>query len=446
MSGDLPVEEPGRGLSEGDGPRDSHVFERLWSGWDGYFAVVWAGTLAFVLGAESGAPSAVRIGACCLLALLVPWYVAAGRPLMHTERADDRAGLRYLVPVVAVFSAVAWAAPEGRLATFGLVPQCFMLLSRRRALQCAAAVSIVPVAGWAAVWRPEPSVLYANAVSGMVTLVFSLMTGSWILRVIEQSRDRAALIAELDANREEIARLSAERGALAERERMSREIHDTLAQGFTSLLMLVQAVESELEHDRPGARRHLALMEQTARENLAEARALVAGRAPADLDDGGSLPDALGRLAARHHAAFAVTGRARELPPWIEVVALRSCQEALSNVRKHAGPDAGAEVRLGYDEEALTLEVRDFGRGFDPSAPHEGYGLRGLRARAAEVHGTVEVTGRPGEGTRVTVRLPVPCSVRPAEAPRRAAPPQPPPSPAPLVQNNRPAPLSRSAE
>jgi signal transduction histidine kinase len=213
----------------------------------------------------------------------------------------------------------------------------------------------------------------------------------------------------LDTSRHELSRLSSAHGALAERERFSREIHDTLAQGFASLLMLVQAVEAELDHDLPQARRHLALMTETARQNLAEARALVAGGAPADLD-GASLPDALRRLAARHAATVDVRGPARALPAGPEVVALRSCQEALANARKHAGSSAAVSIALAYTDEALTVSVRDDGCGFDPAAPVGGYGLAGLRARAAEVGGTAQVRSTPGDGTIITVCLPIPRS------------------------------------
>ncbi|NUR29288.1 MAG: histidine kinase, partial [Catenulispora sp.] len=145
-----------------------------------------------------------------------------------------------------------------------------MLLRVPGALTAVAVINTAPVAAWALVWRPDTHDLYYNSVFAVVTLAFSAVVGSWIIRVIEQSTERAELVAELDASRGEIARLSAEHGALAERERLSREIHDTLAQGFTSILMLVQAVETELAADPALARRHLALMAGTARENLAE--------------------------------------------------------------------------------------------------------------------------------------------------------------------------------
>jgi signal transduction histidine kinase len=405
---DVPLEEPARRLSDPAGARDSHVWDRTFLPWDCYFAVVWAGTVLFALGA--GSPVlAVRVVAVALFTLEVPWYVWAGRPLLVTQAVGTGRSARYLVGLVALFLSAAVLVGETRLATFALVPQCFMLLRIRWALATVAVINVVPVVGWAALWRPDARDLFLNSVFAAVTLVFSAVIGSWIMRIIEQSQERAELIAELEESREEISRLSTAHGALAERERMSREIHDTLAQGFTSLLMLVQAVESELDRDVPQARLHLALMASTARQNLAESRALVAGGAPADLH-GGSLPDALRRLAARHHpaASVEVTGTVRTLPALLEVVALRSCQEALTNAHRHAGPEAPVGITLGYGENTLTLSVRDAGRGFDPAVAGTGYGLSGLRARAAEVGGAAHVHSIRGEGTTVTVQLPVP--------------------------------------
>ncbi|WP_327251794.1 sensor histidine kinase [Streptomyces sp. NBC_01244] len=411
MPADLQVEEPARRLSaftEAAGARESHVWDRAFGPWDLYFGVVWVATAAFVLASDSPGP-AYRITTVVLLALLVPCYLGAGRPLLLLEPgAAPRRSARYLGVALALFLPAAALAGETRLITFALAPQCFMLLPLRRAVGAVGLLCLLPVAGWALVWRPEGHFVFASALGALVSFLFSAFFGAWIIRIIEQSRHRASLIAELDASREEVARLSAERGAQATREHMSREIHDTLAQGFTSLLMLVQAVQSELDTDPERARRHLELMAVTARQSLAEARALVAGGAPADLD-GGSLPDAVRRLAARHDppAAVSVTGEARPLAAVLEVVALRSCQESLSNAAKHAGPQAPCTVSLAYGGSELTLTVRDTGRGFDPAAPAPGYGLRGLFARAAEVGGAATVDSAASAGTTVTVTLPI---------------------------------------
>lgn len=391
------------------GPADAggaYSWDRSFRLWDTYFALIWLATLVFVLGTgHPGRP--VRLTAAALLVPLVPLFVRVGRPLLRQDPPDARAALTYLGAMMALFLPSAILVGETRLMTFALVPQCFMTLRMRWALGSVAVINLAPVAGWALLWWPSDQDVFYNGMFAVVTLVFSVAVGSYVIRIIEQSQERAALIAELDASRHEVSRLSAAHGALAERERMAREIHDTLAQGFTSLLMLVQAVEAELDHDVVRARRHLALMDETARLNLAEARALVTGGAPADLD-GATLPDALFRLAARHAAQLEVTGAVRPLPAGPEVVALRSCQEALTNCRKHAGSSATATIGLDYADDCLTLSVRDDGQGFDPRADQDGYGLAGLRARAGEVGGSVEVRSAPGGGTAVTVRLPVP--------------------------------------
>ncbi|BBB01969.1 putative two-component system sensor kinase [Actinacidiphila reveromycinica] len=396
------------GGTEGSG---AHAWERTFLPWDCYFAVVWAATVLFALAAQSPGLR-VRAAAVGLLALLVPWYLAAGRPLMIARTAGGRRSSRYVAVVVVIFLAAAPLVGEVRLGAFAVVPQCFMLLRLRTALVAVAVVNAVPVAGWALLWRPGEHDLYANSVFAVVTLMFSMVVGGWIIRIIEQSTQRAELLAELRASRAEVARLSAERGALAERERLAREIHDTLAQGFTSLLMLVQAVQSDIERDPAQSRRHLDLMARTARENLAEARALVAGSAPADLA-AGSLPDALRRIAARHSAQSGasaeveVTGTVRRLPPAVEVVALRACQEALANVLRHAGVRVPVTIRLAYGDGDLVVTVRDEGCGLDTGeAPASGYGLPGLRARAAELGGRAEATGAPGRGVTVSVTLP----------------------------------------
>ncbi|MBO4256558.1 sensor histidine kinase [Streptomyces griseorubiginosus] len=387
------------------GAPEAHAWDRSVRLWDLYFALAWVATVAFVLGAAQQS-WAVRLVAAGLLVPLVPLYVGVGRALIQEDPPEQGRALRYLAAAMALFLPSAILVDETRLVAFALIPQCFMTLRMRWALVTVSFINLAPVVGWALLRRPSGEQVFSNFLFSGMMLVFSIVIGSWIIRIIEQSVERAELIAELDASRHEVSRLSAAHGALAERERMAREIHDTLAQGFTSLLMLIQAVEAELDHDLPQARRHLALMDETARQNLAEARALVAGTAPADLD-GASLPDALSRLAARHEATLVVTGPVRQLPAGPEVVALRSCQEALANARKHAGSSAVVDIALTYADDTLTLSVRDDGRGFDPGTPCAGYGLAGLRARATEVGGSARIHSTPGDGTTVTVSLPV---------------------------------------
>ncbi|MEO6082718.1 MAG: sensor histidine kinase [Umezawaea sp.] len=226
---------------------------------------------------------------------------------------------------------------------------------------------------------------------------------AWVITTIQvKNKEQELLVQELQRSQELNARLSHEAGVAAERERLSGEIHDTLAQGFTSIVTLVQAAQGNPAGSAP----LLDLALRTARENLAEARTLVAALAPAALS-GSTLVEAIGRQAERlgEESGIVVehrtTGEPASLPTSVEVVLLRAAQEAFHNVHKHARAGA-VEVELAFEEESVRLSVRDDGRGLGSSP--EGFGLRGMRARVEQVGGTLDVAG--GPGTMLTVRVP----------------------------------------
>jgi signal transduction histidine kinase len=240
---------------------------------------------------------------------------------------------------------------------------------------------------------------------------FSYAYGGFVDRIIGQSTERAELIRQLEATRAELAAANHESGTLAERQRLAGEIHDTLAQGFSSIIVLLQAAEAGLAGAGPAsARRQLELAAQTARENLAEARTLIGALTPADLASG-NLPGALRRVTERAGseigigASFGVSGTPRPLSAASDVVLLRVGQEALANVRKHAAASA-VQVLLRYQPGAVALEVTDDGRGFDPATVNGGYGLRGMRERVGQAGGRVEVRSAPGAGTRIRAEVP----------------------------------------
>jgi signal transduction histidine kinase len=237
----------------------------------------------------------------------------------------------------------------------------------------------------------------------VISAATGIWFGFWNTRVIEQNTERGRLIAELEASRVEVARLSHDAGVAAERARLAGEIHDTLAQGFTSIITLLQAADPNLLDER------LALAVRTARENLAEARALVSALSPAALA-AGSLPDSVRRQASRFSeetgvpATVRITGTERALPTAVEVVLLRATQEALTNVRRHAAAGS-AQVVLAYRESGVRLVVRDDGRGFTPGG-NGGFGLTGMHARARQVNGTLTVASTAGDGTTVELEVP----------------------------------------
>jgi signal transduction histidine kinase len=394
------------------GPPPRDAWDRGELLWHAYYGASLAITLLVVLTASEPARNSVI--ATVALLVMAGWYAVLGRPLAQLQPNETPA--RQTVYLGVVLPLFVLATTQAMASTFILIavcPQCFFTsTSFRRAMAWVVAFNVTaPVVGLF-------TVTGANRGSGLGELVgiaalgiaFSAVFGSWITGIVDQSEDRAALISQLEATQAELAAVSHQAGMLAERQRLASEIHDTIAQGFTSIVMLLEAADPEIGHDDAAARRYLASAVAAARENLAEARALVAALAPAQLQSG-SLDDALRRLAERTGAdcglpaTFEVSGQARPLAAGAEVVLLRVCQEALANVRKHARANK-AWVRLDYGKAAVRLEVGDDGAGFDPDRVNGGFGLRGMRGRVGEGGGTLVVRSAPGAGTSVRVEVP----------------------------------------
>jgi signal transduction histidine kinase len=374
--------------------------------WDVYYAVVFAASLAIV---QAGPlDPARRIIATAALAAMVPWYIFLGRPLMKQDTTTEPRATIYLAGLVVLFTIAQSQAANAWFLAFGLLPMCFHVTTARRAMVFVVIINVI--AAGLDVWR-DPGLPGALTALGILAfaVTFSYVYSRWMARVIEQSLERAALIEQLEATRAELAAAHHEAGVQAERHRLAGEIHDTLAQGFTSIVTLLQAGQASLDAASP-ARRHLDLALLTARENLAEARTLVTALTPATLE-AGTLGDTVRRVTsatgaqAGIEADAEVTGTARRLPTGTEVVLLRVCQEALANVRKHADARQ-VRVRLCYAGATVRLTVTDDGKGFDPGGATGGYGLKGMRDRVSQVGGTVEVASVPGRGTEVSAEVP----------------------------------------
>ncbi|OKI37622.1 hypothetical protein A6A25_18835 [Saccharothrix sp. CB00851] len=260
----------------------------------------------------------------------------------------------------------------------------------------------------------------AIAIYLAIVLVIVTIAGTFTmlgLVTTEQSRRRKEMVADLAAMMEENAGLHAqlliqarEAGVLDERQRLAREIHDTLAQGFAGIITQLQADENPPRHVETALR--------LARENLAEARRSVHALRPPALVDA-NLPDALAEVTAGWTdqtgvaASLHTTGAARALHPEVEVTLLRAAQEALSNVAKHARASR-VGLTLSYMEDVVTLDVRDDGAGFDPEARTDGFGLVGMRQRVSRLAGALVVESEPGGGTAVSASVPaIPAEVAP---------------------------------
>jgi signal transduction histidine kinase len=225
-------------------------------------------------------------------------------------------------------------------------------------------------------------------------------------RLEEALSENAGLQAQLVAQ-------AREAGVLDERQRLAGEIHDTLAQNLAGIVTQLQAAEGGGGADRG---RHVAAATALAREGLSEARRSVHALRPGALE-AARLPDALADVTHRWSdregvpAEMTTTGDPLPLRPEIEVALLRTAQEALANVAKHA--HAGrVGLTLSYMGDVVTLDVRDDGAGFDPaarngaSADGSGFGLEAMRRRVLGLAGTLAVESEPGEGTAVSARVP----------------------------------------
>ena len=262
----------------------------------------------------------------------------------------------------------------------------------------------------------------AAAIEG-VSLVGSLALGLWFTRVAGLSAERQRLLDTLTATQSQLALLSRDAGITSERERLAREMHDTVAQSLTGVVMLAQQARRDLDAgDLASTGDALNTLESSARDALVETRTLVAAGAPVEL--GAGVVAALDRVAARFGPDTGITvefgsdgfdratdasgplSRDAELPRDLEVVLLRCAQEGLTNVRKHsAATDVWLELNRGDHEVRLT--IRDNGVGFDPSTPSVGSGLPGMRDRVALAGGVLTISTAPGSGATLTAVLPV---------------------------------------
>jgi signal transduction histidine kinase len=210
----------------------------------------------------------------------------------------------------------------------------------------------------------------------------------------------------------------AERGqqsaVLEERNRMAQEIHDTLAQGFTGIVVHLEVAEDALANDSEEARAHLRRAQGLARQSLAEARRSVWALRPHALE-AADLAGALKNLANQLTTGtairvnFSIRGAARPLPLKIEANLLRIGQEALTNIQKHAHARE-VRIELAFDGEGVCLGVSDDGVGFDPSlkTKEAGFGLVSMRERTQRIGGELTLISQSGRGTQVLVVAPLP--------------------------------------
>lgn len=255
-------------------------------------------------------------------------------------------------------------------------------------------------------------------IGGVVAVGWSALLALWMRSVIRESAGRKRLIEQLQIAQDSLAAVERQAGILQERQRLAQEIHDTLAQGFTSIVMQLEAAEEALPGEANPARGHIQQARNTARTSLIEARRLVQALRPAPLEEA-SLVEALKRVLerweqeSRIETDFTVTGEPQALHPELEVTLLRAMQEALANTLKHARAQQ-VNVTLSYMADQVALDIQDDGCGFDPENPPRtpgrvsaGYGLQAMRERLAQLGGEVIIESAPELGTTVAIQIPM---------------------------------------
>jgi signal transduction histidine kinase len=220
----------------------------------------------------------------------------------------------------------------------------------------------------------------------------------------EQARLRKDLLEENEGLHAQLLVQAHEAGVQDERHRLAGEIHDTLAQGLTGIITQLSAATAD------DWERRVSVAADLARANLAEARRSVHALRPPALDSA-ALPEALDEVASGWSTVYGVpvsvtlTGAVRVMHPEVEVALLRTAQEALANVAKHASASR-VGLTLSYMEDVVTLDVRDDGVGFDLAHPSAGFGLPAMRHRVHRLSGALFVESEPGSGTAISARVP----------------------------------------
>ncbi|MFE6508880.1 sensor histidine kinase [Nocardioides sp. NPDC057767] len=282
-----------------------------------------------------------------------------------------------------------------------------------------AATSLIMATGQTGGPPPYDSPWQSAALPALFVVNFGLATlmARYSMHLDAVSQARADTIVRLEHALAENARLqeqlvaqSRQTGVRDERERLAREIHDTIAQSLAGVVAQLQAAQGSA--DAEDVRRRVTRATEMARAALVEARRSVQDLTPAELA-GAGLADALAGLVAGWRddhgveASFVVVGDATALHPEVEATLLRIAQEALANVAKHASASR-VGVTLTFDGSEVILDVRDDGAGFDPDAPRRpsAFGLGVMRDRARRLTGTFTLESAPGSGTAVSASIP----------------------------------------
>lgn len=349
--------------------------------------------------------------AAIVLALVVGGTYASGLLLTRLSRPRRLMPLIWVTLLSAEWLGLLWLSADAAYLVFPLFFLFLHLLGRWAGSAAILASTIVAVyalglhGGWSV----------GGVVGPFVGAGVALLIGLGYQALAREAQQREELVSELLATRGQLAAQEHESGVLAERARLAREIHDTLAQGLSSIQMLLHAAE-RADDTRPGIE-HIRLARETAAANLVEARRFIRELTPPQLDDQ-TLGGALRRLARTQWATQGLDVQVRVsdtvvLPMHLQTALLRITQGAIANVLQHAHATT-ATVTISIEGDRLRFTVEDDGEGFDAELPEPGtaeksdsFGLRATAERVQQLGGRLEIDAASGRGTTLTVDLPL---------------------------------------
>ncbi len=364
------------------------------------FAVV----RALVLSSPGAAWTSI-VGVAFVAVYLAGAWVARRRAESGVSQRGYALG--WVAALTVLWAVLTWLSPEGAYLVFPL----FFLYLHVLPLRDAVAAIVVTSAFAILALGLHLGFSVGGVIGPLLGAGVALLIGLAYRALRREAEERERLLAELIRTRQQLAETEREQGALAERARLAREIHDTVAQGLASIQMLLRAAERDTPE--PGAG-YVRLARETAADSLADTRQIIRELTPARLGDG--LAAALRRLGREQsdRAAIPVEVSAEELdlPMGTQTALLRIAQGALSNAIRHANAGRIA-VELAQHDATVSLVVQDDGHGFDASSPVAGshgadsFGLHAMRERVEQLDGTLTIASAPHHGTTVTARLPL---------------------------------------
>ncbi|HZO76148.1 MAG TPA: sensor histidine kinase [Ktedonobacteraceae bacterium] len=382
--------------------------------WHGlfYVSLLIATGLAITVIPRSWQELSVIMGCALLLGI---WYMPYLFISAQTFRQHPWRTLSYMSLGWALWLALITQDSDYLFVLFGLYPQVSVFLPFPWSLVGGVVLLALSL------WQQLPDLGNGGGIVFFFILSSGVIGICWMLflnSTFSHNSKQAHLIAQLQAARRELAQAERLAGVMQERQRLAANIHDTVAQGFASIVMALESANMSLLANDESIRPMLERIDRIARESLAETRALLWALQP-EVFERASLPEFLLALATRWSEEHGITvqtmitGEVVALRPEIEVTLLRAAQEALANVWKHAQASS-VVLTLSYMDEMVVLDVQDDGRGFEAqpvlatarAQSTGGFGLPALRERAEQQGGTLTIESEPGEGTTVALTIP----------------------------------------